>query len=144
LCQDVKLCVIAGGALLTPFNFLKRRLNKAASDYEKDFKHLLQASKKYPVKFCAISMGGDGKTRNPSLYYSKSRIKFFSSSAFLDGTVRLEGDIAQMKKFGKNFVYYPDMLFRTKDYFEFEPLPPTQKRRVGLNFKKGKYLDEKL
>src|SRR5690606_28714760 len=144
LCKDVKLCVIARGALLTPFNFLKRWLNKAAFDYERDFKHLLQASKKYPVKFCAISMGGDGKTRNPFLYYSKSRIDFFSSDAFLDGTVRLEGDIAQMEKFGKKFVYYPDMLFRVKDYFEFEPLPQTRKLRVGFNLKKGKYLDEKL
>ncbi len=144
LCKDVNLCIIAGGALLTPFNLPKRLLHKAAIEYEQDFKDLYQATKKYSVKFSAISMGGDGKIRNPKSYYSKSRINFFKSDSFIDGTVRLSGDVEQMKQFGKNFEYYPDMLFQTPRYFESQVLEPTKKYRVGINFKKGKYLDKEM
>lgn len=146
LCQDVNLVIIAGGALLTPFKWYKRILNKAAREYEADFKDLLQATKKYPnVKFCAISMGGDGKVKKPETWYSHWRINFFRSSAFLNGTVRLSGDVEQMKyAFGKNFVYHADMLFRTPDFFEYDLLPETDKIRVCLQFKKGRYLDKKL
>lgn len=144
LCKDVNLCIIAGGALLTPFNLPKRMLNKAAVEYERDFKELYAATQKYNIKFCAISMGGDGKMRTPWLYYSNSRINFFKSENFINGTVRLAGDVEQMKKFGKDFVYYPDMLFRTPEYFNHLQLEPTRKYRVGINFKKGRYLDKKL
>ena len=52
LCQDVNLVIIAGGALLTPFKWYKRILNKAAREYEADFKNLFMATKKFPnVKF---------------------------------------------------------------------------------------------
>lgn len=144
LCRDIKLCIIAGGGLLTPLNIAKRYLKKEYHEYEQDFCDLYSASKKYDVKFCAISMGGDGKSRSPYLYYGKGRRDFFASQNFLNGTVRLEGDIVQMKKFSKTFVYYPDMLFRSSDYFEPILLPSTSKYRVGINFKKGKYLDESL
>ncbi len=145
LCKDVNLCVIAGGALLTPFIWYKRLLAKQAREYENDFRDLYNATKKYPnLKFCALSMGGDGMVKNPKKWYSQWRIKFFSSKAFLDGTVRLSGDVEQMKQaFNKNFVYYPDMLFKTADYFKPEKLSPTNKKRVCLQFKK-RYLDEKL
>lgn len=70
LCADVNLVVIAGGALLTPFKWYKRLLNKAAHEYEADFKDLYQATLKYPnVKFCAISFGGDGKVKDPSICF---------------------------------------------------------------------------
>lgn len=146
LCKDVNLVVIAGGALLTPFKWYKRILNKAAREYEADFKDLFLASKKYPnVKFCAISMGGDGKVKKPETWYSHWRIDFFRSHSFVDGTVRLAGDVEQMKQaFGKNFVYHADMLFRTPDYFEPKMLPPTDKIRICLQFKKGRYLDKQL
>ena len=129
LCKDVKLCIIAGGGLLSPFDPVCR------------------ATVQYGTKFCAISMGGDGKEHSPILMYGQWRRKFFSSEIFLDGAVRLEGDVAQMKKFNKNFQFYPDMLFKSPDFFETQPLPPTDKIRVGLNFKKNrnyKYLDKKL
>lgn len=144
LCKDVNLCIIAGGALLTPFNYPKRFLNRAAIEYEQDFKELYAATKKYNIKFCAISMGGDGKMRHPWMYYSCNRIKFFKSESFINGTVRLAGDVEQMKKFGKDFVYYPDMLFRTPEYFNHLQLEPSRKCRVGINFKKGRYLDKQL
>lgn len=146
LCRDVKLVIIAGGALLTPFRWYKRLLNKAAREYEVDFKDLFLATKKYPnVRFCAISMGGDGKVKDPAVWYSHWRRDFFCSDAFIDGTVRLEGDKTQMQQaFGKNFTYYPDMLFRTCDYFPPKKLAPTKKYRVGFNFKKGRYLDKRL
>lgn len=146
LCKDVNLCIIAGGALLTPFKWYKRILNRAAREYEVDFRDLYKATKKYPnVKFCAISMGGDGKVREPEAWYSHWRIDFFRSDSFMNGTVRLEGDAKQMKRtFGKDFMFYPDMLFRTCDYFSPKMLPQTKKYRVGFNFKKGKYIDKNL
>lgn len=145
LCKDVNLCVIAGGALLTPFKWYKRLLDYQAREYENDFRDLYIATQHYPnLRFCAISMGGDGKVKAPKKWYSHWRIDFFRSSAFLNGTVRLEGDVEQMKQaFGKDFQYHADMLFRTPDFFQPELLPPTQKKRVCLQFKK-KYLDPKL
>ena len=145
LCRDVNLVIIAGGALLTPFRWYKRILNKAAREYEADFHDLYNATLKYPgVKFCAVSFGGDGKVKRPETWFSKWRIGFFRSPSFIDGTVRLKGDVDMMKAFGKNVEYYPDMLFRACDYFPPKMLAPTEKYRVGFNFKKGKYLDEKL
>lgn len=146
LCHDVSLCIIAGGALLTPFRWYKRLLNKAAREYEADFNDLYNAIKKYPeLRFCAISMGGDGKVREPDKWYSHWRTDFFRSDAFINGTVRLKGDVEQMKHaFGKDFIYYPDMLFRACDYFPPRLLSPTNKYRVGFNLKKGKYLDRKF
>lgn len=146
LCSGVNLVVIAGGALLTPFRWYKRLLNRAAREYEADFKDLYSATKRYPnVKFCAISIGGDGEVKDPNIWYSKWRIRFFNSEAFIDGTVRLEGDVRQMKyAFGKDFVYYPDMLFRSCEHFPPKMLEPTKKYRVGFNFKRGRFLDKNL
>ena len=147
LCNGVKLCIIAGGGLLSPFNFLRRTLNRNYAECELMFKELYRATVEYGTKFCAISMGGDGKARSPKPYYGKWRNKLFSSPNFLDGTVRLAGDVEQMKKFGKDFMHYPDMLFKSPDFFEAKMLPPTNKIRVGLNFKKNhnyKYLDRQF
>lgn len=146
LCQNVNLCIIAGGALLTPFRWYKRILNKTAREYEADFKDLYKATLKYKnVNFCAISMGGDGIVKNPRKWYSRWRCNFFKSKSFINGTVRLEGDVLQMKQsFGKNFQYFPDMLFKSGDYFTPQKLKETKKYRVGFNLKKGKYLDKKL
>ena len=110
LCKDINLCIIAGGALLTPVMLHKRILHKVSYLYEQDFKDLVQAIKKYNTKFCALSIGGDGNTRIPFLYFSRHRIRFFKSDNFLNGTVRLEGDVSQMEKFGKSFKYFPDYL----------------------------------
>lgn len=145
LCKDVNLVIIAGGALLTPFKWYKRILNKAAREYETDFKDLFYATQKYPnVRFCAISFGGDGTVKNPEKWFSKWRIGFFKSSAFINGTVRLKGDTDMMRMFGRNMTFYPDMLFRACDYFPPKMLVPIDKYRVGFNFKKGRYLDKKL
>lgn len=147
LCKDVKLCIIAGGGLLSPFNILRRTLNRSYAEWELMFKELYRATLEYGTYFCAISMGGDGKLRSPKIYYGKWRNKLFASSHFLNGTVRLAGDVEQMKKFGKEFAYYPDMLFKSPDFFEPALLPKTSKIRVGLNFKKNrdyKYLDKQF
>ena len=145
LCQDVNLVIIAGGALLTPFRWYKRILNRTARLYERDFGDLLNAGKKYPnVKFCAISYGGGGKVIDPNKWIGKNRRSFFSSKAFLNGTVRLQGDVEMMKLFGKNVIYYADMLFQTQMFFPPKMLAPTSKYRVGFNFKKGRYLDKRL
>lgn len=144
LCKDVKLCIIAGGGLLSPFNVLRRTLNKSYREWELMFKELYDATIKYGIRFCAISMGGDGKPHSPFLCYGKWRNKFFSSPNFLNGTVRLEGDVMQMKKFKKEFIYYPDMLFKAPEYFDADLLAPTNKCRVGFNLKKGRYLNDKF
>lgn len=148
LCCDVKLCIIAGGGLLTPFDPIKRNLSKGCQEWELMFKELYRATVQYGTIFCAISMGGDGKIHSPLFYYGKWRRKLFSSPLFIDGAVRLEGDVAQMKKqYGKDFKYFPDMLFKSIDYFEPTLLPKTDKIRVGLNLKKNRnyhYLDRRL
>lgn len=147
LCHNVKVCIIAGGALLTPFLLHKRLLNRSALEYERDFKELNKAVKKYNTQFCAISMGGDGKVRWPFLYYSKHRISFFKSSNFLNGTVRLKGDVNQMKVFGKDFKYFPDCLLQSTKYLNISPRKSIENNKItkiGLNFKKGKYLDKVL
>lgn len=145
LCRGVNLVIIAGGALLTPFRWYKRILNKAAKEYEADFKDLYNATLKHPkVKFCAISFGGDGKVKKPETWFSHWRIGFFESPSFINGTVRLAGDVDMMKLFGKDMAYYPDMLFRAPEYFPPEKLKPNGKYRVGFNFKKGRYLNQKL
>lgn len=148
LCNDVNLCIIAGGGLLTPFDPVKRNLSKGCIEWELMFKELYRATVQYGTKFCAISMGGDGKIHSPLFYYGKWRRRLFSSPNFINGAVRLEGDVAQMKKqYGKDFRYYPDMLFKSIDYFEPMLLPKTNKIRVGLNFKKNRnyhYLDRRL
>ncbi len=148
LCKDVKLCIIAGGGLLSPFDPIRRVLNRAYAEWELMFKELYRATKQYGTLFCAISMGGDGKDHNPLFYYGKWRRKFFSSPNFLNGAVRLEGDVAQMKKYyNKDFKHFPDMLFKSIDYFEPKLLEPSKKIRVGLNFKTSRnwhYLDRQL
>jgi len=148
LCEDVSLCIIAGGGLLSPFDPIRRRLNSAYAEWELMFKELYRATVQYGTKFCAISMGGDGKMHNAYFYYGKWRRKFFSSPNFLNGAVRLEGDVAQMKKYyDKDFKYFPDMLFKSIDFFKPQLLPPSDKIRVGLNFKTSRhwhYLDKKL
>ena len=146
LCENTKLCIIAGGALLTPFTILHRALSKSAKDYEHDFRDLHHAGLKYGTEFCAISMGGDGKSRNPFLFYSRSRIKFFKSPFFINGTVRLEGDRQQMMKFGKEFEYYPDCLLQTPNFIKIEKdifTSDNRPFRVAFNFKK-RHLSQKL
>lgn len=149
LFKNVHLCIIAGGALLTPFNFVRRLLQKAAIEYEADFRDLNQAIKKYPqVKVCAISIGGDGKDRKPETFYSKHRISFFSSPQFLNGTVRLKGDIQQMKKFGKDFRFTPDCLLSVTKFVKSIAVQNNTSTasvtKIGFNFKKGKYLSKQF
>jgi len=146
LCKDVNLCIIAGGGLLSPFNILRRVLNSAYSEWELMFKDLYYATEKYGTKFCAISMGGDGKLHNPKLYYGKWRNKFFAHPNFLNGAVRLQGDVEQMKRcFNKDFKWFPDMLLLATKFFKPVMLQPTTKYRVGFNLKKNwTYLDKQF
>ena len=145
LCRDVNLCVIAGGALLTPSKWYKRILHKTTRVYEQDFGDLLDATYKNPnLRFCAISYGGDGIVRDPKVWLGRNRREVFSSASFIDGTVRLKGDVDMMRQLGKNVSYHADMLFQAAKYFTPRLLPPTKKYRVGFNFKKGKYLDKQL
>ena len=78
LCKDINLCIIAGGGLLSPFNYLRRTLNKSYAEWELMFKELYRATQQYGTKFCAISMGGDGKDHSPFLMYGKWRRKLFA------------------------------------------------------------------
>lgn len=148
LCKDVRLCIIAGGGLLSPFNFLRRTLNPTYAEYELMFKDLCKAINQYHTIFCAISMGGDGILHSPFMMYGKWRRRLFSSPNFINGTVRLTGDSEQMQAYyRKAFEYYPDMLFKSPDYFEPQLLERSKKKRIALNFKKNrnyKYLDRHL
>ncbi|MDF7807630.1 polysaccharide pyruvyl transferase family protein [Pontiellaceae bacterium B12219] len=138
LLKDVKLCIIAGGALLTPLHLAKQLLKSDFRQYERDFGDLHRGAKKYGTRFCAISMGGDGKIRNTWFWYSLKRNLFFRSKYFVDGTVRLAGDVVQMKQFGKNFIHIPDCLFSLNKFIQVAP--SSQKKadepiRIGFNFR---------
>ncbi len=136
LFRDVNLCIIAGGSHMVPLHPAKQWLSPTYRQYELDFLEIVKAMKKYPnLKICPLSIGGDGKEHLPIWYYGIGRYQLFHSKQFIDGSVRLEGDVAQMAKMGKKMVYYPDMLFRSSDYFEPEMLPKSNKYRVGFNFK---------
>lgn len=143
---NAKICIIAGGALLTPASHLKRFLHQGAREYEADFRDLNFAAEKYDVKFIAISIGGDGLLRPPFFSYSNHRINFFKSKRLLGGTVRLEGDVEQVKKFGKTFDYYPDFLLSTPEFLSLVNgiLKETSKKKIAVNLKKGRYLPKLL
>ena len=144
LFKDVNLCIIAGGSHMVPLIPPKQWLSPTYRQYELDFVEIVRTMRKYPnLKICPLSIGGDGKEHWPLWYYGIGRYILFHSKHFIDGTVRLEGDIAQMAKMGKKMEYYPDMLFRSADYFEPEMLPPSKKYRVGFNFKKNS-IDENM
>jgi len=138
LVKDTRLCIIAGGALLKPLILPKRLLKKDFIEFENDFRCMHAAGEKYGVRFCAISMGGDGKIWPTKKYFSRYRNDFFRSSYFIDGTVRLEGDVEQMKLFEKKFAYYPDCLFSLKRFINIETpvLPKNRPIRIGFNFRK--------
>ena len=144
LFKDVNLCFIAGGALMLPVHPAKQLLSSSYRRIEFDYLEFVWAMKKYQnLRICPLSIGGDGKQHCPLFYYGIGRNVLFHSKHFIDGTVRLEGDVAQMKRVGKEMKYYPDMLFRTSDYFEPECLPKSSKYRVGFNFKKN-CIDENM
>ena len=144
LLRDAKVCLIAGGGQLIKLNILKRHLHKAYSNWEKMFKPLVQTVEKYNVKCWVVSIGGSGELVNPRCFFGYWRRKFFGMQQMAGGTVRLPIDAKQMEIFDKSCPYYPDMLFRVLDYFTPQKLPSSSKIRVGLNFKKGKYLSESL
>lgn len=139
LFEDAGFCLIAGGALLTPTMLPKQFLVAQQRAYAKSFRDLHRAAIRHDKKVCAVSMGGDGKTRNRWFWYDLPRNRFFASKYFIDGSVRLEGDITQMKAFGKKFVHYPDCLFSIQKFIEL----PTGKipsegapLQVGFNLQK--------
>ncbi len=138
LLDGVNLCIIAGGALLTPGSPAKQILLSMRRRYARDIFELHCAAKKHDVRVCAISMGGDGKIRNRWFWYDLPRNLFFASKYFIDGTVRLEGDVVQMKSFGKNFIHIPDCLFSIRCFID--TATSTEKSsgdpvRIGFNFR---------
>lgn len=137
LLSDVNLCILAGGALLTPQPLHKRVLKSDFREYELDFKDLLVGGRQHKVKFCGISIGGDGRTRNPDVWYSRHRTRFFKSDLFLNGTVRLPGDVLQMKALGKKFTYVPDCILSSNKFLKIDPVSNSDGRiKIGFNFKR--------
>lgn len=138
LLKNAVFCVIAGGALLTPASPPKQLLLKMRRRYARDIYELHRAAKKYDVRVCAMSMGGDGKTRNRWFWYDLPRNLFFQSEYFIDGTVRLAGDVEQMKNFGKHFIHIPDCLFSIRKFIEVASAsdkPEGSPIRIGFNFR---------
>ncbi len=138
LLKDVKLCIIAGGCLLGARNPAMRLIHTGARRYANDFRRLYHSAKKHNAHVCAISMGGDGKTRNRWFWYDLSRNLFFASKYFLDGTVRLKGDVNQMKQFGKEFKYFPDCLFSIRRFIDIasaQEKKPGDPVRIGFNLR---------
>jgi hypothetical protein len=139
LLSGTKVCIIAGGALLTPASPPKQLILSMRRRYALDIYQLYREAQRVDAKVCALSMGGDGKTRNRWFWYDLPRNLFFASDRFVDGTVRLEGDIAQMRNFGKNFKHYPDCLFSITKFIDLDmkdTVKSDTRIHVGFNFQK--------
>lgn len=144
LFKGVNICIIAGGSHMVPLSPARQILSSSYRRYELDFVEMVHVMKKYPdIKICPLSIGGDGERHWPLWYYGVGRYRLFHSKQFINGSVRLEGDVSQMRRMGREMKYYPDMLFRSTDYFEPEMLPKSTKYRVGFNLKKN-CLDENI
>ncbi len=129
---------------MVPLSPARQILSSSYRRYELDFVEMVHVMKKYPdIKICPLSIGGDGERHWPLWYYGVGRYRLFHSKQFINGSVRLEGDVSQMRRMGREMKYYPDMLFRSTDYFEPEMLPKSTKYRVGFNLKKN-CLDENI
>lgn len=140
------LCVIAGGSFLMPIDPIKRWLHPNYREIENSYGHLFAACKKYGCQLLPISIGGDGYVHKPFWEIPIKRFRLLKSDLFMNGTVRLKGDLDMMKRLGKDFKFYPDMLLQAGNIFNIPELndDDNKKLKVGLNLKRGKYLDEKL
>jgi len=136
LLEGASLCVVAGGAMLTPVLPPARIIVPMRRRWQRDITELHRGAKKHNCKVCAISTGGDGKTRNRWFWYDLPRNLFFPSEYFINGTVRLKGDIAQMRSFGKEFGYFPDCLFSIQKFIDL-PSSTKEKRDPGAPLKLG-------
>ena len=144
LLSGVNLCIIAGGALMVPYNPIEQWLSSSNRRFEFDILDIVKEIRKIPNLYIyPLSIGGDGKQHCSWWYYGIGRNLLFRSKQFLNGTVRLDGDVSQMKRIGNAMKFFPDMLFRAADYFEPELLPQSTKYRVGFNFKKS-HIDKKM
>ncbi len=131
LVKDSDFCVIGGGGVLVSYKWLKRIFSPVARKFETDFKALLNSLALHKVYIYPISIGGDGK---PTAKLSVWRKFFFNSKYLKEGTVRLDGDVQLLNKFGKQFSFYPDMLFDVASHFKVKKLKPNDKViKVGLN-----------
>lgn len=139
------LCIIAGGSFLMPLNPIKRWLHPNYKEIENSYGELYVACRKYGCPLLPISIGGDGNVHKPLWEIPIKRYHLLKSDLFMNGTVRLKGDLNMMRSLGKDFKYYPDMLLQSGNIFKISELSNgTKKLRIGLNFKRGRYLDKKF
>lgn len=146
LLSGASLCIIAGGSFLMPINPFKRWLHKNYREIENSYVRLYKYCLKFKVPILPISIGGDGKCHKIISDFPFSRYLIIKSKLFLNGTVRIENDLNFLKTLGKKFYYYPDMLLQSGKMMNLDinNKTNTYKKRIGINFKNGKYLDKKL
>ena len=98
LCKDVNLVIISGGALLTPFKWYKRILNKAAREYEADFKEFDR--KRWPKVEYAGMMEYDGDLHIPHQYLVSPPAIDRVMAEYLCATGVKQFSISETQKFG--------------------------------------------
>lgn len=147
LLRNASICIIAGGSFLMPINPIKRWLHKDYREIENSYIKLYKKCLKYNVPLLPISIGGDGKCHKLFWKIPLSRYHIIKSDIFLNGTVRLKDDLKYLNdKTKKNFIYYPDMLLQAGKMMQIKSTNEnkTIKKKIGLNLKKGKYIDYRI
>jgi hypothetical protein len=131
--------VMGGGAMLSSESWLRYRLRPLSRRVDAEFRELLEACRRHNYRVIPVSIGGDG-VASAGIY--GARRQFFASEHAPAGSVRLRGDLDQLRLgFGKtDYAYFPDILFATRLVL---PLPECEKAnsqvpRIGVNVHAGK------
>lgn len=123
LLKDAAFCLIGGGGFL---------IDNLTNSVDREFDELLEKSLKYSCPFYPISIGGEGQGANASL--STARHSFFSHAICENPTVRLVDDVELFKKFGRQALYYPDVLLSVSKAWDIYPAEAQDNMvRVGIN-----------
>ncbi|AFZ01179.1 polysaccharide pyruvyl transferase family protein [Calothrix sp. PCC 6303] len=118
-----KFCLIGGGGVL---------VNNLTKNVDEEFQELYLRSIKHNCPVFPISIGGQGLGENAIL--SQTRLEFFSGDACQTPTVRLTEDVELFQKFGKQSIFYPDVLLSVADYWNIIPrTKPNEQIQVGIN-----------
>ena len=132
LFSDCAFAILGGGGMLVTDSLLRRTFSKVSRSFEKDFKDLYQALKKYGTSFFPISIGGNGYLEE-SFKLASYRNKVFKSDCCKKGTLRLESDAHWGKRLDIDFTCVPDVLLSTAKQFPDIEKKQSDKLVVGVN-----------
>lgn len=132
LVSQTEFLLIGGGGMLVSNSRIKQILSPVARKFERDFAMLTKALAEFKKNIYPISIGGVGQE---NVRLPRVREEFFTSNFVREGTMRLKGDLWLTKKMGKDFNYFPDILFDIKSHFDVSSFrkPNDGEVWIGLN-----------